>query len=154
MAEIKTLSPAPLIQQSGWENALIFGSPTPLSNRISTVFGPQWLSSYTGRGFGKGGVHRTKQWRAPFSNDFDENTKISQNSLWLEFFSVLKNFISLWLASFFIKPFPPPSQLSTLFKSAPVALLMHIFYPLKHALTATRYAAPLSPMLKRSRCSR
>lgn len=44
--------PAPLIQQSGRENALISPHPHPLSNRISTVFGPQWLSSLSGRGLG------------------------------------------------------------------------------------------------------
>lgn len=29
--------------------------PPPLSNKISTVFGPQCLSSNTGGGFGRGG---------------------------------------------------------------------------------------------------
>lgn len=51
--------PCPLTQQSGRGSALI--SPQnpphspPLSNRISTVFGPQCLSSNTGRGFGGSG---------------------------------------------------------------------------------------------------
>lgn len=40
-------------------------TPTPLSNRISTVFGPQWLSLHTGRGFGGGDFHITKQWSVP-----------------------------------------------------------------------------------------
>lgn len=53
--------PCPLIQQSGRGSALISPQTSPppihppLSNRISTVFGPQCLSSNTGRGFGRGG---------------------------------------------------------------------------------------------------
>lgn len=49
---------------------------------------------------------------------------------------------------FGIKPFTPPSLLSTLFKSALLVLLMHIFPPLQHALTAAplRYRLCLSAL--------